>query len=52
MFRGMRRAIDVSRERNGDTSAGRGPAESGRVTLESARGGESNGLGPEASACL
>ena len=48
----MRRAIDVSREKAGDTSVGRCPPESGRVSLESARGGELNVIGPEASACL
>jgi len=52
MFRGVCRAIDVSGEKDGDTSVGRYPPESGRVTLESARRGESNGIGPEASACL
>jgi len=45
-------AIDVSREKRDDTSSGRCPLESGRVSLESARRGESNGLGLEASACL
>jgi len=30
-------AVEVSRERKGDTSAGRCPPESGRVSLESAR---------------
>jgi len=45
-------AVEVSKEKKGDTSAGRCPAESGRVSLESARRGESNGIGPEASACL
>jgi len=47
-------AVEVSREKKGDTSAGRCPAlaELGRVPLESARRGESNGIGLEASACL
>ena len=45
-------AIDVSREKKGDTSDGRCPPESGRVSLESARRGESNDICLEASACL
>jgi len=45
-------AIDVSREKKGDTSEGRCPPELGRVSLESARRGESNGIGLEAFACL
>jgi len=45
-------AVEVSRERKGDTSAGRCPPQSGRASLESAHQGESNGIGPEASACL
>jgi len=45
-------AIEVSRMKKADTSAGRCPPESGRVSLESARRGESNGIGLEASACL
>jgi len=48
----MHMAIDISRERKGDTSAGRCPPESGRVSLESAREGESNGIGLEVSAWL
>jgi len=44
--------IDVNREKKGDTSAGRCPPESGRVSLESARRGESNGRGSEMSASL
>jgi len=44
--------MEVSREKKGDTSAGRCPPESGRALLDSARREESNGLGPEASACL
>jgi len=52
MFRSMHMAIDISRERTGDTSAGRCPPESGRVSLESARQGESNGVGFGASASL
>jgi len=51
-FRSVRMAIEVSRVKKADTSAGRCPPESGRVSLESARRGESNGIGPEASACL
>jgi len=45
-------AIEVSRMKKADTSAGRCPAESGSVSLESAWRGESNGIGFEASACL
>jgi len=45
-------AVEVSRERKGDTSAGGCPPELGRVSLDSARRGESNGIGREASACL
>jgi len=45
-------AIDVSREKKRDTLAGRYPPESGRVSLGSARRGESNDIGLEASACL
>jgi len=45
-------AIDVSRERKGDTSAGRYPPESERVSLEPPHGGELNGIGLEASVCL
>jgi len=45
-------AIEVSRMEKADTAAGRCPPESGRVPLESARRGESNGIGLEASACL
>ena len=52
MFRGVPWAIDVSREKKGDTSVGRCQPESARVSLESAHGGESNGIGLEASACL
>jgi len=51
-FRSVRMAIEVSRVKKADTSAGRCPPESGRVSLESARRGESNGIGLEASACL
>jgi len=50
--RSVRMAIEVSRMKKADTSAGRCPPESGRVPLESARRGESNGIGFEASACL
>jgi len=45
-------AIEVSSMKKADTSAGRCPPELGRVSLGSARRGESNGIGPEASACL
>ena len=45
-------AVRVSREKKGDNSMGRYPPEAGRVSLESAPRGESNGIGPEASACL
>jgi len=48
----MRMAIDVSREKKGDTSAGRCLPESGRVSLEYAHQGESNGIGLEVSGCL
>jgi len=50
--RSVRMAIEVSRMKKADTSAGRYPPEAGRVSLESARRGESNGIGLEASACL
>jgi len=50
--RSVHMAIEVSRMKMADTSAGRCPPESGRVSLESARRGESNGRGLEASACL
>jgi len=45
-------AIDVSRERKGDTSAGRYPPESERVSLEPPQGVELNDIGLEASVCL
>jgi len=45
-------AIEVSSMEKADTSAGRCPPESGRVSLESARRGELNGIGLEVSACL
>jgi len=45
-------AIAVSRMKKADIWEGRCQAESGRVSLESARRGESNGIGLEASACL
>jgi len=38
--------------KEGDISGGRSPPESGRVLLESARRGESNGTGLEVSAWL
>jgi len=44
--------VEVSRMKRADTSGGRCPPESGRVSLQSARRGESNGIGFEASACL
>jgi len=45
-------AIEVSREKKGDTSAGRCPPESGRVSLESAQREGSNGIGLEEPASL
>jgi len=45
-------AIAVSSMKKADISEGKCPAESGRVTLESSRRGESNDIGLEASACL
>jgi len=45
-------ALAVSSTKKADISEGRCPAESGRVSLESARRGELNGIGLEASACL
>jgi len=45
-------AIEVSRMKKADISRGRCPSESGMVSLESARPGESNGIGLEASAYL
>jgi len=45
-------AIAVSRIKKAYISAGRCPAESGRVSLGSAHRGESNGIGLEASTCL
>jgi len=42
-------AIEVSREKNAGTSAGRCPPELGRVLLESARQEESNGVDLEIS---
>jgi len=44
-FRSVRMAIEVSRMKKADISGGRCPPESGRVSLESARRGESNGIG-------
>ena len=44
--------IEGSREKKGDTSPGRGPPGSGKVSLESARPGESDGIGFGASAWL
>ena len=45
-------AIEVSRMKKADISARRCLPESGRVSLESARRGGSNGIGLEGSACL
>jgi len=45
-------AIEVSREKEADTLMGRCPLGSGRVTLESARRGDLNGIGFDVSACL
>jgi len=45
-------AIEVSRMKKADISGGRCLPESGRVSLESAREGKSNGIGLEASAGL
>jgi len=45
-------AIEVSGIKKAHISRGRYPPELGRVSLESARPGESNGIGLEASACL
>jgi len=45
-------AIAVSRMKKADISAGRCPAESGRVPLGSARRGESNAIGFKVSAWL
>jgi len=45
-------AIEVSRMKKADTSAGRCPLELGGVSLESAGRGESNGIGLSVSACL
>ena len=45
-------AIVVSRMKKAEISGARCPPESGRVSLESARRGESNGKGLEASAYL
>jgi len=52
MFPAVHMAIDASREKKGDTSAGRCPPESGRVSLESARPGEFNGRVLQVSAWL
>jgi len=45
-------AIAVGREKKTDTSAGRCSPESGRVSLESARQGELNGIDFEVSGYL
>jgi len=45
-------AIEVSRMKKADISGGKCPPESGRVSLESARQEESNGIGFEAPAWL
>jgi len=44
-------AVEVSREKEADTSRGGCPPESGRVSLESARQGELNGIVLEMSVC-
>ena len=51
-LRSVRKAIAVSGRKRADVSGGGCPEQSGRVSLESARQGESNGIGLEASACL
>jgi len=51
-FRSVRMAIAVSRIKKADISLGRCLPELGRVSLESARRGESKGIGLEGSACL
>jgi len=48
----VRMAIEVSMMKMADTAAGRCLPESGMVSLESARRGESNRIGLEASAWL
>jgi len=45
-------AIEVSMMKKAVTVAGRCPPELGRVSLKTAGGGKSNGIGLEASACL
>jgi len=45
-------AVAVSREKKANTSLDKCPPESGRVSLESACRGESNGIGFEESAWL
>jgi len=45
-------ALEVSLKEKVDISAGRCAPESGRVSLESARRGELNGIGLQLSACL
>jgi len=45
-------AKEVCRMKEADTSAGICRPESGRVSWESSRRGESNGIGLEVSACL
>jgi len=50
--RSVRMAIEVSRKEKADISAGRCVPESGRVSLESGRRGELNGIGLEVSTCL
>ena len=49
MFQSVHMAIEVSRMKKADTSGGRCPPQSGRASLESARSGESNGIGLEVS---
>jgi len=50
--RSVHMAIVVSRKEKADISAGRCVPEFGRVSLEAARRGESNGVGLEESAWL
>jgi len=51
-FQSVRIAIEVSRMKKADTSGGRCLPELGMASLESARRGESNGIGFGASAWL
>jgi len=45
-------AIEVSMMKKADTAAGRCPSESGKISLQSAGRGESNGIGLEVSPWL